>query len=259
MTAPHDRNLEALIYSDDQWISARCAEAFAELPVDWVRTEDSTMASKLLSTSSFDFVILDLDSPLATALLPQVRTDSSDRRHAVVLGITGGGIDADILEMSYESLIFYPVRPEQICSEVHRAMPLAERVSKHIHLPVESSENSNDLEASGPTLIDGLHSVARMLATKSAEQFRKLFAHFSKQEMRHSLSIVAQERAASLISAAGTIWYVHEITRDWTRLAFLVPATGPTQLIGVATLLWLCAKYRRATSKQSLTTATETN
>jgi len=259
MTAPHDRNLEALIYSDDQWISARCAEAFAELPVDWVRTEDSNVASKLLSNSSFDFVILDLDSPSGTALLPRVRTDSSDRRHAVVLGITGGGIDADILEMSYESLIFYPVRPEQICSEVHRAMPLAERVSKHIHLPSESDENAEDLETSGPTLFDGLRSVARVVATKSAEQFRQFVAHLSQKEMQHSLSIVAQERVASLISAAGTIWYVHEITRDWTRLAFLVPATGPTQLIGVATLLWLCAKYRRASAKQSLTTATETN
>jgi response regulator RpfG family c-di-GMP phosphodiesterase len=259
MTAPHDRNLEALIYSDDQWISARCAEAFAELPVDWVRTEDSNMASKLLSNSSFDFVILDLDSPSGTALLPQVRTDSSDRRHAVVLGITGGGIDADILEMSYESLIFYPVRPEQICSEVHRAMPLAERVSKHIHLPSESSENAEDLETSGPTLFDGLRSVARMVATKAAEQFRQFVAYLLQKEMQHSLSIVAQERVASLISAAGTIWYVHEITRDWTRLAFLVPATGPTQLIGVATLLWLCAKYRRASAKQSLSTITETN
>jgi response regulator RpfG family c-di-GMP phosphodiesterase len=258
MTAPHDRNLEALIYSDDQWISARCAEAFAELPVDWVRTEDSNMASKLLSNSSFDFVILDLDSPSGTTLLPKVRTDSSDRRHAVVLGITGGGIDADILEMSYESLIFYPVRPEQICSEVHRAMPLAERVSKLIHPQIEAV-NAEDLETSGPSLFDGLRSVARTLATKSAEQFRQLVAHLSQKEMQHSLSIVAQERVASLISAAGTIWYVHEITRDWTRLAFLVPATGPTQLIGIATLLWLCAKYRRATSKQSITTATETN
>src|SRR4051812_23558963 len=163
MTAPHERNLEALIYSDDQWISARCAEAFAELPVDWVRTEDSTMASKLLSNSSFDFVILDLDSPSGTALLPRVRTDSSDRRHAVVLGITGGGIDADILEMSYESLIFYPVRPEQICSEVHRAMPLAERVSKNIRPLIEPCVDADELETSGPTIFDGLRSVARIL------------------------------------------------------------------------------------------------
>jgi DNA-binding response OmpR family regulator len=259
MTAPHERNLEALIYSDDQWISARCAEAFAELPVDWVRTEDSTVASKLLSNSSFDFVILDLDSPSGTALLPRVRTDSSDRRHAVVLGITGGGIDADILEMSYESLIFYPVRPEQICSEVHRAMPLAERVSKHIRPLIEASVDADELETSGPTIFDGLRFVARILAAKSSVRLGELITHLSEKEMRHSFSIVAQERIASLISAAGTIWYVHEITRDWTRLAFLVPATGPTQLIGVATLLWLCAKYRRATSKQTLSTATETN
>src|SRR4051812_40356178 len=99
MPATQERNLEALIYSGDRWTSARCAEAFAELPVDWVQTEDPSMASNLLKTSSFDFVILDLDSPSGTALLPQVRPTATDRRHAVVLGITGGGIDADILEL----------------------------------------------------------------------------------------------------------------------------------------------------------------
>jgi hypothetical protein len=247
MQVHQDRNLEALIFSDDQWVSARCAEAFAELPVDWVKTEDPAMASQLLSSSNFDFVILDLDSPCGTTMLPKVRPHSTDRQHSVVLGITGGGIDADILEMSYESLIFYPVRPEQICSEVHRAMPLAERISARIKSNRELSVE-DESEFAGLSLFAALHDVSRTLLAKSIS----FLTSFSKKNMQHSLSIVWQERAASLISAAGTIWYVHEITTDYSKLAFLVPSTGPTELIGVAVLLWLCAKYRRIAETNAL-------
>ena len=248
MQVLHERNLEALIFSDDKKVSARCAEAFSELPVDWVNTEDSTMASQLLASTNFDFVILDLDSPSGTALLPRVRPNSADRQHAVVLAITGGGIDADILEMSYESLIFYPVRPEQICSEVYRALPLAERISKHIR-PV-----AQETKAASPRFEVVRHAL-RKVSLHTKTQLSKAGTWISKVvkvETRHSLSIVGQERAASLISAAGTIWYVHEITRDWTRLAFLVPSVGPTELIGVAVLLWLCAKQRRLMAASTL-------
>ena len=248
MQVLHERNLEALIFSDDKKVSARCAEAFSELPVDWVNTEDPSMASQLLTSTNFDFVILDLDSPSGTALLPRVRPNSADRQHAVVLAITGGGIDADILEMSYESLIFYPVRPEQICSEVHRALPLAERISKHIRPVVHQTHRSL-------SRFETIGEAARNLSHRAQALLSKTGAWISdavKVETRHSLSIVGQERAASLISAAGTIWYVHEITRDWTRLAFLVPSVAPTELIGVAVLLWLCAKQRRLMETESL-------
>ncbi len=244
MRVLQDRNLEALIFSDDRRVSARCAEAFAELPVDWVKTEDPAMAQQLLSNSNFDFVLLDLDAPYGTTLLPRVRPESTDRQHSVVLGITGGGIDADILEMSYESLIFYPVRPEQICSEVHRALPLAERIAIRTN---PNPDTSAELDSEAPSSLGTL--------VRSAVQKVRSNLSFSKlmnAGARHSLSIVAQERAASLISAAGTIWYVHEVTRDWTRLAFLIPAVGPTELIGVAVLLWLCAKHRRYIERNTL-------
>src|SRR6266567_5832807 len=159
------------------------------------------------TTSNFDFVILDLDSPCGTTMLPKVRPNSTDRQHSVVLGITGGGIDADILEMSYESLIFYPVRPEQICSEVHRAMPLAERISARIKSNREHSAVEEESELAGISLFAALCEVSRPLLAKS----KSWFASLASKNMQHSLSIIWQERAASLISAAGTIWYVHEI------------------------------------------------
>jgi CheY-like chemotaxis protein len=244
MRVLQDRNLEALIFSDDRRVSARCAEAFAELPVDWVKTEDPAMAQQLLGNSNFDFVLLDLDAPSGTALLPRVRPDSADRQHAVVLGITSGGIDADILEMSYESLIFYPVRPDQICSEVHRALPLAERIAVRTKTPASSSELLEG-EAKSFAIPEFFRSIAHKFRAFNLSKVIAWGTH-------HSLSIVAQERAASLISAAGTIWYVHEVTRDWTRLAFLVPAVGPSELIGVAVLLWLCAKHRRFAEKSAM-------
>ena len=249
MQALNERNLEALIFSDDKRVAARCAEAFAELPVDWVNTEDPSMASQLLASTNFDFVILDLDSPSGTALLPRVRPNSSDRQHAVVLAITGGGIDADILEMSYESLIFYPVRPEQICGEVHRALTLAERIAKHTRpATLNSVQNSSRYEVISRSL-QKASKQARALLSRTVPSISSIFT----VETRHSLSIVAQERAASLISAAGSIWYIHEITRDWTRLAFLVPSVGPTELIGVSVLLWLCAKHRRLRDTATVT------
>lgn len=252
MRVLQDRNLEAFIFSDDRRVSARCAEAFAELPVDWVKTEDPEMARQLLRNSNFDFVLLDLDAPSGTALLPRVRPESTDRQHAVVLGITNGGIDADILEMSYESLIFYPVRPDQICSEVHRALPLAERIATRMK---QSSENPNEVsvgETRSHSIVDLLRAFTRKVRLNSRALANLKLSKLIGLGTRHSLSIVGQERAASLISAAGTIWYVHEVTRDWTRLAFLVPAVGPTELIGVAVLLWLCAKHRRHLEKSSL-------
>jgi hypothetical protein len=250
MRVLQDRNLEAFIFSDDRRVSARCAEAFAELPVDWVKTEDPEMAQQLLGNSNFDFVLLDLDAPTGTALLPRVRPESTDRKHAVVLGITNGGIDADILEMSYESLIFYPVRPDQICSEVHRALPLAERIATRTKPSSEDAQEASVGEAKSYSIVDLLRAIigrirANSLLNSKLSQLTRLGTH-------HSLSIIGQERAASLISAAGTIWYVHEVTRDWTRLAFLVPAVGPTEMIGVAVLLWLCAKHRRHVEKNSL-------
>src|SRR4051794_20689531 len=123
MSVQQAKTLEALIYSKSRSVSSQCAAAFAEIPVDWVRVDDPQFAEALLNSSSYDFVLLDLDSEYGTSLLPDVRTDSNCRRHGVIVAITNLATDADVLKMSYESLIFYPVRPKDICSEVHRGLP----------------------------------------------------------------------------------------------------------------------------------------
>jgi len=63
---------------------------------------------------------------------------------------------------------------------------------------------------------------------------------------RHSLSVVAHERLASAIAAAGTMWYVNEVTDHFIGLQYIQPpSAGPTYLVAIALLLWLCAKSRR--------------
>jgi hypothetical protein len=56
-----------------------------------------------------------------------------------------------------------------------------------------------------------------------------------------------EEWAASLLAAAGSIWFVQELTRTYHRAIQILPPTGgPTELIGVAILIWLHAKHRRS-------------
>ena len=55
-----------------------------------------------------------------------------------------------------------------------------------------------------------------------------------------------EEWAASLLAAAGSIWFVEEVTRTYHRAIQILPPTGgPTELIGLAILIWLHAKHRR--------------
>lgn len=55
-----------------------------------------------------------------------------------------------------------------------------------------------------------------------------------------------EEWAASLLAAAGSIWFVEEVTRTYHRAIQILPPTGgPTEMIGVAVLIWLHAKHRR--------------
>ena len=54
------------------------------------------------------------------------------------------------------------------------------------------------------------------------------------------------ERSASLIAAGGSIWFTNEITHAYQRIYLVLPPTGgPTEVIGLATLIWLYAKYQR--------------
>lgn len=60
------------------------------------------------------------------------------------------------------------------------------------------------------------------------------------------MNFVTLERIASLMAAAGSMWFVNEITRGFLRLYLILPPTGgPTEVIGLAVLIWLYAKHQR--------------
>jgi hypothetical protein len=62
-----------------------------------------------------------------------------------------------------------------------------------------------------------------------------------------SLSIRGQERAASLMAAAGMVWAVYVATTDYASLMRLqVMPPGPVEVCGLGILLWLHAKWRRS-------------
>jgi len=60
------------------------------------------------------------------------------------------------------------------------------------------------------------------------------------------MSLRREEWAASLLAGAGSVWFVSAITSGFPRLIqYLPPTGGPTEMIGVAILIWLHAKHRR--------------
>lgn len=64
------------------------------------------------------------------------------------------------------------------------------------------------------------------------------------------MSYRREELAASLLAAAGSLWFVFEITRNFHRISQVLPPTGgPTEMIGLAVLIWLHAKHRRESER----------
>ena len=64
---------------------------------------------------------------------------------------------------------------------------------------------------------------------------------------RSGLSIRAEERAGSLIAAAGTIWAAYAATHDYANLwHFQIFQPGPVEVCALGILLWLHAKWRRS-------------
>jgi hypothetical protein len=60
------------------------------------------------------------------------------------------------------------------------------------------------------------------------------------------MNVVKVEWIASLMAAVGSVWFVNEITRGFQRLYLVLPPTGgPTEIIGLAVLIWLYAKHQR--------------
>jgi hypothetical protein len=61
------------------------------------------------------------------------------------------------------------------------------------------------------------------------------------------LSVRAEERIASLIAAAGTIWAVYVATTDYNNLwRFEILPPGPVEICTLGILAWLHAKWRRS-------------
>lgn len=64
------------------------------------------------------------------------------------------------------------------------------------------------------------------------------------------MSYRREELAASVLAAAGSLWFVSELTRHFHRLFQVLPPTGgPTEIIGLAVLIWLHAKHRRESER----------
>jgi len=66
----------------------------------------------------------------------------------------------------------------------------------------------------------------------------------------HSLSILWEERVASLIAAAGAMWAAYVATVDYTALwKVQIMPPGPVEVCALGILAWLHAKWRRSLSR----------
>jgi hypothetical protein len=140
--------------------------------------------------------------------------------------------------------VFYPVRPTEIEEQLYRTIPLAERLAgERREVGAIASPDTEEAAAENPVMKE-FSWLSVLLAKTAAAAFRSIF------EMKHSLGIVAQERAASLLASFGTMWFVQEITRDFRGIQFIdPPSAGPSYLMALGLLLWLCAKHRRVGSR----------
>jgi hypothetical protein len=65
------------------------------------------------------------------------------------------------------------------------------------------------------------------------------------------MNIVITEWAASLIAAAGSMWFTYDVTASFHRIYQVLPPTGgPTEVIGLGVLIWLYAKHQRFLQSQ---------
>lgn len=60
------------------------------------------------------------------------------------------------------------------------------------------------------------------------------------------MSYRREEWVASLLAGAASVWFVSVLCHGVRHLYQVLPPTGgPTEMIGVAVLIWLHAKHRR--------------
>jgi hypothetical protein len=248
MIESKESRLQALIVTRNRSVTAECAAAFAELSVDWIMLEELSHAVRCIADERFDFVVLDLDSADGSSLLSQT-FESGKALQSVFFAITAGQPDSELLSHCYKHGVFYPVRPGSVRYDIYRSLPLAERLSLLHCENQEQSSNSDEpgitiREISSSSTSSALLSELKVTASYAA---RLLFALIvSMVRMNHSLTIPGQERIASVLSSIATMWFVEEITTNYRGIAFVSPpSAGPTYLLALSLLLWLCAKQRR--------------
>src|SRR5512142_1522387 len=95
---------EALVFTENPSLGARCARSFAEFPVDWVMFYESSLALEYLAKERFDYVILDLDSAENASILLDAVTSGINLR-SVVLAVTSSSVNPAILDFCYASRV----------------------------------------------------------------------------------------------------------------------------------------------------------
>ncbi|MDT8067993.1 MAG: hypothetical protein ROO76_07470 [Terriglobia bacterium] len=247
MYEQRESRFEALVYTENSSLAARCAKAFAEFPADWVMFYDSSFALEYLRKEEFDYLILDLDSAEKGSILIDT-LNSGVNLHSVVMAVTSAPVDAQLLDRCYASRVFYPVRPADIQEQLYRTVPLAERLAAERSTARSSGADDAEAEAEQPAIsaMAGVLVLALLVGKALAAFFLGVF------RMKHSLGILAQERIASLLASSGSVWFVQEMTKNFRGLEFVdPPSAGPSYLIALGLLLWLCAKHRRLSKSQT--------
>lgn len=244
---------EALVYTQNRAVEISCAKAFVELGLDWAMLRDAESVPDLLRTNRFDFILLDVDTPEGVSFLAELIGDSNELC-SVVLAVSSAAADASLLQLCYRSQVYYPVRPRDIEADLQSALGFAESLQpqKPVALPeniapVSPIDKEPRYDATHTKVFrEGFIDLgALLLKAGKAGVVTLSFCH-DMMRMRHSLSVVAQERAASGIASAGMMWYVHEVTSAFAGLELIdPPSQGPTYLVALSVLLWLCAKSRR--------------
>lgn len=237
-----ERNFEALVYTRDRGVTSAAAAAFAELPIDWTLVDHPGECQRLYAKRGCDFVVIDADSGDAEAFLTAA-AEPSQRLEAVVLVLSAKSADPALLHRSYDAGFFYPVRPADLAAMLATVMPLAE----HRAMEQDAAARAAAANEEAEPMTEGLKIPVPALLASGWTILRGVPRSVQANAMRHSFPVAVQERVASVLSAAGTAWYVQEITQDFRAVGFIdPPSAGPMYLIAISLLLWLCAKHRRA-------------
>lgn len=247
-----NNSFEALLYSAEPALAERYAKSFDDLPANWISFKESEVAREFLAKEHFDFVVLDVECEHGRAMLQQL-CESGAVRQSVIFAVTGGAVDAEMLARCYEHGVVYPVRPTEIRAHLHRSVPVAERLAQQRAVAMAETEPivcEEEVDTKIPEVVQEVIHTSKALAWLAG------MAATSMLRRKHSLGITAQEWVASLLSGVATIWFVQESTANFRGLLNVAPpSAGPSYLLILSLLLWLCAKQRRFSKKDAVQTA----